>query len=327
MGKVLVAGAGGFIGGHLVERLLREGKEVVAVDVKPLDEWYQYTKESERLSLVDLSTDEGADFVTKYIDEVYMLAADMGGMGYIESHKVNCMLSVLISANMMRYSIKHGVKKYLYSSSACVYPSYKQLEEEVSLRESDAYPADPEPGYGLEKLFSEELAINVGRENSNIKTYVPRFHNIFGELGTYDGGREKAPAAICRKVIEAKLSGNHSIEIWGDGEQTRSFMHVDDCVEGMLRLMGSDFHDPINLGSDRLVSINDLVTMVEEIAGIKVERRYDLTKPQGVRGRCSNNDLVKEVLGWEPEISLEDGLERTYKWIYKKMTHNGSGTR
>jgi len=224
------------------------------------------------------------------------------------------MESVLISTNMARYAFKNGVGRYLYSSSACIYPDYKQNVEEVSLKESDAYPADPEPGYGLEKLFSEEYVRNIGGD-----VYIPRLHNVYGPYGTYDGGREKAPAALCRKVIHAKLSGEGNIDIWGDGEQTRSFMYIDDCLEGFSRIMDSDFHEPINLGSDELVSINQMVTIIEQIAETTVRREYDLSKPQGVRGRCSDNTLIQETLDWAPSVSLQDGLEQTYKWIYDQM--------
>jgi len=317
--KVLVAGAGGFIGGHLVKRLLDDGHEVVAVDVKPSPAWYQYHEKAMNITMLDLKKNDQAEFVHKMgINREFMLAADMGGMGYIDSHKVNCMLSVLISANMVRHAANYDLDKYLYSSSACIYPGYMQDEQNVFLSEADAYPADPEPGYGLEKLFSEELTINVGKEFP-ISTYVPRLHNVYGPYGTYDGGREKAPAAICRKVIKAKLSGDHRISIWGDGQQTRSFMYVDDCIEGFMRLMDSDLHAPVNLGSEQLVTINHLVDAVEAIADIELEREYDLSKPQGVRGRCSDNTFIKSKLGWAPSISLGDGLERTYGWIYDQM--------
>lgn len=317
--KVLVAGAGGFIGGHLVRSLLEAGEDVIATDIKPLHRWYQVHDKSLKVDLMDLSVDKCANYITSLgIKDVYMLAADMGGMGYIDAHKTDCMMSVLISANMLKYASHHGIERYLYTSSACVYPGFMQEDKEVFLKESDAYPADPEPGYGLEKLFSEELAINMGIENT-INTYVPRLHNVYGPYGTYDGGREKAPAAICRKIIEAKLSGDLSIDIWGDGQQTRSFMYVDDCLEGFNRIINSDVHFPINLGSDFLVSINQLVTFVELIAETNLKRNYDLSKPQGVRGRCSDNALIKESLNWEPSVELLNGLEKTYRWIYDQI--------
>jgi nucleoside-diphosphate-sugar epimerase len=317
--KVLVAGAGGFIGGHLVKQLVAEGDQVIAVDIKPMRSWYQESLDAISIPSFDLSLETSTDFITKFeLDDVYMLACDMGGMGFIHNHKVECMYSVLISTNMARAAAKNGIERYLYSSSACIYPNYKQESQHVSLKETDAYPADPEPGYGLEKLFSEELAINLN-EKPNISTYVPRLHNVFGPFGTYQGGREKAPAAICRKIIHAKLSGEDKIDVWGDGEQTRSFMYIDDCLEGFKRIINSDYHDPINLGSDELVTINKMVEMVQEIAGTNVKTVHDTSKPQGVRGRCSNNDLIKEKLDWAPSISLVDGLEKTYAWIYDQM--------
>lgn len=320
--KILVAGAGGFIGGHLVNRLTNEDNHVTAVDIKPMSEWFQTNSNSNRIPMMDLSKTKNADLIMSHqYDDVYMLAADMGGMGYIASHKTECMLSVLISAGMIRGALHNHVDRYLYSSSACVYSSYTQQDTNAFLKESDAYPADPEPGYGLEKLFSEELTINVGKETS-METRAPRFHNVYGPYGSYDGGREKAPAAICRKVIQAKLSNDMNISIWGDGEQTRSFMYIDDCVEGVIKLMNSDIKDPINLGSAQLVTINRLVSIAEGIAGVKLKRSYELDKPQGVRGRCSDNTKIREELGWEPSISLEDGMEKTYKWIYDCIVSN-----
>jgi nucleoside-diphosphate-sugar epimerase len=317
--RVLVAGAGGFIGGHVVKQQLEIGNQVLAADIKPAKRWYQYHSAALNIPSLDLSMEAAADYITKFdIEDVYMLACDMGGMGFIHNHKVDCMYSVLISTNMARAAAKSGVKRYLYSSSACIYPSYKQDVQHVYLKESDAYPADPEPGYGMEKLFSEELAINIG-DTLSMDTYIPRLHNVYGPFGTYDGGREKAPAAICRKIVVAKLTGDKTISIWGDGEQTRSFMYIDDCVEGFQKIINSDFHKPLNLGSDELVTINQMVSMVEDIAGIKVEREYDLSKPQGVRGRCSDNSLIDQSLGWSPSIALQDGLEKTYKWIYDEM--------
>ena len=319
---VLVAGGGGFIGGHLVSDLERRGMRVRAVDVKPLDEWYQVSPDAENLVL-DLSEIDACRRAVAGAGWVYNLAADMGGMGFIETHKALCMLSVLINTHMLMASRDEGVERFFFSSSACVYAADRQTSPDVTaLAEADAYPAMPEDGYGWEKLFSERMCRHF-REDFGIATRVARYHNVYGPSGTYDGGREKAPAAICRKVAEAKLTGTHAIEIWGDGEQTRSFMYVDDCVHGTQLLAASDVVDPINIGSSELVTINQLVSMVEEIAGIDVERRYKLDAPQGVRGRNSDNTLILEELGWEPSITLRDGMERTYRWIYDQMAASG----
>jgi GDP-D-mannose 3',5'-epimerase len=320
MKKVLVAGAGGFIGGHLVKDFLTKGYDVVAVDIKPVLEWYQAFKGAENLQL-DLKDRGMCRHAVKGVEEVYNLAADMGGMGFIETHKAECMLSVLINTHLIMEAQAAGVKKFFYASSACVYAHDKQTDTQVvALKEADAYPAAAEDGYGWEKLFSERMCRHF-MEDYGLAVRVARFHNVYGVHGTYDGGREKAPAAICRKVIAAKLSGNHNIEIWGDGEQTRSFMYVDDCVIGINKLMDSDWHQPINLGREDLISINDLVSTVEDIAGIKLKRSYKLDAPKGVRGRNSDNTLIKQVLGWEPSITMRDGLEKTYAWIYDQMTN------
>jgi nucleoside-diphosphate-sugar epimerase len=324
MNKVVVCGGGGFIGGHLVADLLREGgTRVRAVDMKPVDEWFQVFGEADNrvLDLSDLDacreTLEGARYV-------FNLAADMGGMGFIEANKALCMLSVLINTHLLLAAREQGVERYFFASSACVYAADKQTSTDVQpLKEADAYPAMPEDGYGWEKLFSERMCRHFA-EDFGLATRVARYHNVYGPHGTYEGGREKAPAAICRKVIEAKLSGNHQIEIWGDGEQTRSFMFVDDCVYGTRILMRSDVTEPVNVGSAHLVTINELVSIVEEIAGLKLRRHYKLDAPQGVRGRNSDNTLVKERLGWEPEITLEHGLEKTYAWMYDEMTERGA---
>lgn len=317
--KVLVTGAGGFIGGHLTKRLVEEGHDVTAIDQKPFHEWHQQIPGVD-MRRGDMGKLETALEVTQGQDQVYHLAADMGGMGFIENNKLACMLSVLSSTHTLLAAHQNGVERVFYSSSACVYAADKQRDPNVTaLKESDAYPAEAEDGYGWEKLFTERMCRHF-REDVGLETRVARYHNVYGPFGTYDGGREKAPAAICRKVIQAKLSGHHVIEIWGDGEQTRSFMFIDDCVEGTRRIMDSDFADPLNLGSSELVSINQLVTIVEEIAGVTLLRQYDLTAPQGVRGRNSDNTLINEVLGWEPSISLRAGLEATYKWIYDQMT-------
>jgi GDP-D-mannose 3', 5'-epimerase len=316
--RVVVTGAGGFIGGHLVNDLLRQGLEVRAVDVKPLHDWYQVATEADNRQL-DLRRREACEISVRDCDAVYNLAADMGGMGFIENNRAACMLSVLINTHMLQSAREAGVGHYFYASSACVYAAGKQRSPDVTaLREADAYPAEPEDGYGWEKLFSERMCRHF-REDYGLTTRVARYHNVYGPYGTFDGGREKAPAAICRKIIEAKLSGIHQIEIWGDGEQTRSFMYIDDCVYGTQAIMSSSIEYPINLGSSELVTINQLVDIVSEIAGITVERRHDLSAPQGVRGRNSDNTLILEELGWEPSIRLQDGLERTYRWIYDQV--------
>jgi len=315
-----VTGAGGFIGGHLVRALQQRGHgRIRAVDVKPLDEWYQKIAGVEN-QVGDLGRLEDCRRAARDAGTIYNLAADMGGMGFIETHKAECMLSVLVSTHMLVAAREAGCERFFYSSSACVYNGDKQTRPDVTaLKEEDAYPAMPEDGYGWEKLFSERMARHF-REDFGMATRVARYHNVYGPDGTYDGGREKAPAAICRKVIAAKLSGQHEIEIWGDGEQTRSFMYIDDCTAGTLRLTASDIVEPLNIGSDELVSINRLVDIVEKIAGVRLKRRYKLDAPKGVRGRNSDNALIKQLLGWAPSIRLEDGMERTYRWIHDEMT-------
>ena len=322
--KVLVTGAGGFIGGHLVADLLRIGcTDIRAVDIKPLERWYQLAPEVESVQ-GDLKEVEVCRRVTRGVRYALNLAADMGGMGFIETHKADCMLSVLINTNLLLAAHNAGIDRYFFSSSACVYTADKQTSADaVPLRESDAYPAMPEDGYGWEKLFSERMCRHFF-EDFGLATRVARYHNVYGPHGTYRGGREKAPAAICRKVIEAKLSGCHEIEIWGDGEQTRSFMYIDDCLVGTRLIFESDVLESLNLGSDQLVTINQLVDLAESIAGIKLKRNYDLGAPKGVRGRNSDNTLIKELVGWAPSISLENGLERTYKWIYEQITRSNS---
>jgi GDP-D-mannose 3',5'-epimerase len=317
--RVLVAGGGGFIGGHLVARLHQLGvASVRSVDVKPLDDWYQVHADTENLVL-DLDLRDACFEATQDIDVVFNLAADMGGMGFIENNKALCMLSVLINTHLLQGAKEHGVERFFYASSACVYAADKQTDPSVTaLAEGDAYPAMPEDGYGWEKLFSERMCRHF-REDYGIETRVARYHNVYGPEGTWEGGREKAPAAISRKVATAKLTGDHTIEVWGDGEQTRSFMYIDDCVEGTLRLTGSDITEPINIGSSELVSINGLVDIVESIAGIEVERNHDLTAPQGVRGRNSDNTLIQQLMGWEPSISLKDGLTATYSWVEQQV--------
>ena len=316
---ILVTGAGGFIGGHLVRDLLTEGANVRAVDKKPAGEWYQRFDDAENIEL-DLSLREACYAATENVGQVYNLAADMGGMGFIELNKALCMLSVLINTHLLEASRDNGVERFLFSSSACVYAAEKQTDAAVQpLKENDAYPAEPEDGYGWEKLFSERMCRHF-TEDFELSTRVVRYHNVYGPEGTWDGGREKAPAAICRKVAQAKLSGDHEIEVWGDGEQTRSFTYISDCVHGTKALMASDHSAPVNLGSTELVTINELIDIVEEIAGIKVSRNYDLSAPQGVRGRNSDNTKLKVALGWEPDVSLRDGMAKTYAWIYDQLS-------
>jgi nucleoside-diphosphate-sugar epimerase len=316
---VLVAGAGGFIGGHLARTLIEQGVRVRCVDIKPLDEWHQIPSDVEALQL-DLTKLPDCVEAVDGMNAVYMLAADMGGMGFIETHKAECMLSVLTSTHMLLAARDAGVDRYFYSSSACVYAADKQVDADVTaLKESDAYPAMPEDGYGWEKLFTERMCWHF-YEDFGLQTRVARYHNVYGPVGTYEGGREKAPAALSRKIAAAALSGNHEIEIWGDGEQTRSFMYVDDCVEGTIRIAHGESAVPVNLGSSELVSINQMVGILEDIAGIKVKRNYILDAPLGVRGRNSDNALIQEVYGWEPSTRLADGLAKTYRWIYEQMT-------
>jgi nucleoside-diphosphate-sugar epimerase len=294
------------------------------VDVKPLDEWYQVTEGVESLSL-DLKDKENCMIAADGVSLVYQLAADMGGMGFIENNKALCMLSVLTNTHMLMAAQAKGVKRFFYSSSACVYNGEKQTNPDVvALKESDAYPALPEDGYGWEKLFSERMCRHF-EEDYGLVCRVARYHNVYGPQGTWNGGREKAPAAICRKVIEAKLSGVHEINIWGDGKQTRSFMYIDDCVKGTEMIMESEIDEPINLGSSELVTINQLVDLAEDIAGIKLKRTYDLGAPKGVNGRNSDNTLIQEKLGWEPSIRLRDGLERTYRWIEQEIAAGAKG--
>jgi nucleoside-diphosphate-sugar epimerase len=317
--KVVVCGAGGFIGGHLVKSLLDNGANVIrAVDVKPLTEWYQSSPGVENLAL-DLKDKDSCMKAAQGAQVVFQLAADMGGMGFIENNKALCMLSVLANTHMLMAAREKGVERFFYSSSACVYNGDKQKTPDVvALKEEDAYPALPEDGYGWEKLFSERMCRHF-EEDFGLQCRVARYHNVYGPLGTWTGGREKAPAAICRKVIEAKASGKHEIEIWGDGKQTRSFMYIDDCTRGTQAITESEVHEPINLGSNELVTINQLVSIAEDIAGIKLKRNYDLNAPKGVNGRNSDNTKIKEYLGWEPSIRLKEGLAKTYAWIESEM--------
>ena len=315
---VLVAGGGGFIGGHLVADLLAQGLTVRSVDVKPTSEWYQVHDEAQNVQ-ADLSLLEDARAQTEGAREVYMLAADMGGMGFIENNKALCMLTVLTSTHMLQAAKEHEVERYFYSSSACVYAADKQTDTHITaLKESDAYPAMPEDGYGWEKLFTERMCRHF-LEDFGLTTRVARYHNVYGPNGTWTGGREKAPAAVCRKIATAVITGKHELDIWGDGEQTRSFRYSDDCVLGSQMILKGDSPEPVNLGSDELVSINQLYSIVEEIAGIKCTRNYQLDAPQGVRGRNSDNTQIMETYGWAPSITLADGLAKTYAWVYDEV--------
>jgi GDP-D-mannose 3', 5'-epimerase len=322
---VLVAGAGGFIGGWLVRYLREEGfTSVRAVDIKPLDKWHQQFDDVEN-HVEDLRSLDACRRAVDGVSHVYNLACDMGGMGFIEANRAACMVSVLINTHLLMAGKEAGIKRHFLSSSACVYNIHLQQDPDVTaLREEDAYPAMPEDGYGWEKLFSERMCRNF-RDDYGIETRVARYHNVYGPYGTYDGGREKAPAAISRKVAAAKLSGQHEIEIWGDGEQTRSFMYIDDCTMGIQLIMDSDILEPINLGSSEMVTINQLVDIVEDIAGIKLKRTYDLSAPKGVAGRNSDNTLIQKYLNWEPSLPLRTGMERTYAWIYDQYVAREKG--
>src|SRR5579864_4732467 len=321
----VITGAGGFIGGALVAELRRQGhRRIRAVDLKPLEEWYQVFEDVENLQL-DLNLQENCERVARDAFEIYNFAANMGGMGFIENNKALCMLSVLINTLMLQAAQKLGVQRYFYSSSACVYNGDKQRDpNNPGLKEEDAYPALAEDGYGWEKLFSERMCRHF-HEDYGLYTRVARFHNVYGPYGTWDGGREKAPAAICRKVIAAKLSGKLEIDIWGTGNQTRSFMYIDDCIKGVDLIMNSNILEPINLGSSEAVTINQLVDLAEEIAGIKLRRNYDLSAPNGVNGRNSDNTLIHKYLGWEPNTPLRVGLEKTYRWIHDQYVARERG--
>ncbi len=323
---VVVCGGGGFIGGHLVADLRRMGvKRIRVVDRKPMTQWYQRFPDVDNL-ILDLQEKSACYAALQGADVVFNLAADMGGMGFIENNRALCMLSVLINTHLLQACKDLGVGSFFYASSACVYNADKQRDENVTaLREEDAYPAMPEDGYGWEKLFSERMCRHF-REDFGIRTRMARFHNVYGPNGTWAGGREKAPAAVCRKVIEAKLSGKHEIEIWGNGNQTRSFMYIDDCIKGVKMITESNVVDAINLGSSELVSINQLVDIVEDIAQLKLKRNYNLNAPKGVNGRNSDNALIQKLLGWEPNVRLRDGMEKTYRWIHDQITSGAKHT-
>jgi GDP-D-mannose 3',5'-epimerase len=326
MSKFLVAGAGGFIGGHVVDALLNDGNEVVCADIKPLEFWFQFFDNNKNYSL-DLKEFENCIRVTEGVDYVYNMACNMGGMGFIENNKAECMLSVLINTNLLRACKLNNVKKYFFSSSACVYNSSKQNKVFIQgLKEEDAYPADPEDGYGWEKLFSERMCRHFS-EDFELPTRVVRYHNVYGPLGTYDGGREKAPAALCRKIIKAKLNKINNIEVWGDGNQTRSFLYIDDCIEATKLVFNSSHKNVFNVGSEEQVSINQLIEIIEEIANYRVEKNYLFDKPKGVRGRSSDNSFTKSKIEWSPKHNLKEGMKKTYDWIYKDITQNRNNNK
>mgnify|MGYP001383363093 FL=1 len=323
--KILVVGAGGFIGGHLVKKLLSSGNRIVASDIKPKEYWFQEYEQVENHYSMDMKEINNCRKVSKGIDYVFNMACNMGGMGFIENNKAECMQSVLINTNLLIACKEEKIKKYFFSSSACAYNKTKQQDVFIEgLKEEDAYPADPEDGYGWEKLFSERMCRHF-MEDFGIEVRIARYHNIYGPFGTYDGGREKAPAALCRKVLHAKIKNENKIQVWGDGKQTRTFLFIDDCIDGTLRLFESNYSEPVNIGSDEQVSINQMIEIIEKISGIdKLEREYQLDKPKGVRGRSSNNDLVKKILNWSYKIKLKDGLKSTYEWISSETKKTGS---
>jgi len=318
MEKILVTGAGGFIGGHLVKELLNRGYSVRAVDIKPLKEWYQIFNDVENLEL-DMSIKDNCFKMAKGVSGVLNMACNMGGMGFIENNKAECMLSVLVNTHMLMACKENKVKKYFFSSSACAYNKDLQDRPDISgLKESDAYPANPEDGYGWEKLFSERMCRHY-LEDYGLDVKVARYHNVYGPNGTYDGGREKAPAALCRKVIIANEKNSNIIDVWGDGKQTRSFLFIEDCIDATLQFFNSDHHGPINIGSEEKVSINEMIEKIEKISSKKFKKNYQLDKPKGVRGRSSNNDLIRKLFKWEPKYNLYEGLKKTYQWIEEDM--------
>ena len=323
--KILIVGAGGFIGGHLTKKLLENENSIIAVDIKPKEYWFQDFENVKNYYKTDMKNIENCRKVTKNIDYVFNMACNMGGMGFIENNKAECMQSVLINTNLLIACKEFGIKRYFFSSSACAYNITKQQNVFIEgLKEKDAYPAAPEDGYGWEKLFSERMCRHF-MEDYGLEVRIARYHNIYGPYGTYDGGREKAPAALCRKIIYAKKNNINQIEVWGDGNQTRSFLYIEDCIEGTLRLFESNFSEPLNIGSDEQVSINQMIDIIEIISEVKkLKRDYQLDKPKGVRGRSSNNDLVKKVLNWNFKIKLKDGLKKTYDWMNSEISKHGS---
>ena len=323
--KILVVGAGGFIGGHLVDRLLKNGNTIVATDIKPKEYWFQDFDNAENHYATDMKDISNCRKVSTGVDFVFNMACNMGGMGFIENNKAECMLSVLINTNLLIACNENKVQRYFFSSSACAYNETMQQDVFIKgLKEEDAYPAQPQDGYGWEKLFSERMCRHF-QEDYGLEVRVARYHNIYGPFGTYDGGREKAPAALSRKVAQSKINKTNNIEVWGDGKQTRTFLYVDDCIEGTLKLFESDYSDPVNIGSDEQVSINQMIEIIEEISNVDtLKREYQLDKPKGVRGRSSNNDLAKKVLNWSYELSLKDGLTKTYNWIYSELKKDKS---
>jgi|TARA_B110000967_G_scaffold179440_1_gene194936 GDP-D-mannose 3',5'-epimerase len=323
--KILIVGAGGFIGGHLVNRLLRDGNSIVATDIKPKEYWFQDFDNAENYYATDMKDISNCRKVATGVDYVFNMACNMGGMGFIENNKAECMLSVLINTNLLIACNENKVQRYFFSSSACAYNETMQQDVFIKgLKEEDAYPAQPQDGYGWEKLFSERMCRHF-QEDYGLEVRVARYHNIYGPFGTYDGGREKAPAALSRKVAQSKINKTNNIEVWGDGKQTRTFLYVDDCIEGTLKLFESEYSDPVNIGSDEQVSINQMIEIIEEISNVDtLKREYQLDKPKGVRGRSSNNDLAKKVLNWSYELSLKDGLTKTYNWIYFELKKDKS---
>ena len=318
MKKILVTGAGGFIGGHLIKELLNRGYKIRATDIKPLDDWYQCFDEVENISL-DMTIKDNCFKATEGMDDVINMACNMGGMGFIENNKALCMLSVLVNTHMLMACKYFNIKRYFFSSSACAYNTDLQKNSKITgLKESDAYPAMPEDGYGWEKLFGERMCRHFF-EDYGLDVKVARYHNIYGPNGTYDGGREKAPAALCRKIINSGLNNEKKIDVWGNGEQTRSFLYIDDCVDATLKLFDSEHHGPINIGSEEQVSINEMIEKIEKISSNQVKKNYQLDKPQGVMGRNSDNTLIRSLLNWEPKFTLYQGLEKTYNWILSDM--------
>ena len=322
MKKILICGAGGFIGGHLASKFAQDKKiELICADIKPLEFWFQKFPNAKNYS-IDLKNFDETKKITKNVNYIFNFACNMGGMGFIENNKAACMVSVLVNTNLLRAAVENNCERYFFSSSACVYNATKQKKTFVQgLKETDAYPAEPEDGYGWEKLFSERMCRHFN-EDFGLETRVARYHNIYGPIGTFDGGREKAPAALCRKVILAKKNNEKIIDVWGDGEQTRSFLYIDDCIKGTLDIFDSKYQEVFNVGSEEQVSINQMIKIIEDISSYNVEKNYQLDKPKGVRGRSSDNSLIKKKIGWSPEFSLKDGLIKTYSWIESQLHMN-----